>query len=163
MLGPFFRSPFCSSKAGATFRLAMISIDSDLKPRASQRCRNNSLKLEMEKWTPALFLGEPRPPPPPWCARGAGGVERSHGLKLNYDIIVLYIILRIYGGVPDRDCKRTVQINRDLFRNSPRRCPHRGQVGPIGQEHARRSQSRARTGRKGASLRVLEPAIEPAG
>jgi hypothetical protein len=32
---------FYGSKAGATFRLAMISILRGVKPRASQRCRNN--------------------------------------------------------------------------------------------------------------------------
>jgi hypothetical protein len=34
------RVQLCGSKAGATFRLAKISIGSGLKPRASQRCRN---------------------------------------------------------------------------------------------------------------------------
>jgi hypothetical protein len=53
---------FYGSKAGATFCLAMISISSGLKLRASQRCRNNCLTLEMENGAPADFLGEPRPP-----------------------------------------------------------------------------------------------------
>jgi hypothetical protein len=60
------------SKAGATFRLAMISTGSGLKPRASQRCRNNCLTLEMENGAPANFSVS-RDPPPPWCARGRGG------------------------------------------------------------------------------------------
>ena len=46
----------CGAKAGATFCLAMISIGSGLKPRASQRYRNNCLTLEMETG-PANFLG----------------------------------------------------------------------------------------------------------
>ena len=63
---------FCGSKAGAAFRLAMISIGSGVKPRASQRCRNNCLTVEMEYGAPANFLGEPRPPPPPCGVRGRG-------------------------------------------------------------------------------------------
>ena len=89
--GPSTDDNFCGSKAGATFRLAMISIGSGLKPRASQRCRNNCLTLEMENGAPADFLGEPQRPPP-WCVRGRGDGERSHGLKLNYYVHVLYLI-----------------------------------------------------------------------
>ena len=66
------RVQLCGSKAGATFCLAMISIGSGLKPRASQRCRNNCLTLEMENGAPANLLGEPQRPPP-WCVPGRGG------------------------------------------------------------------------------------------
>ena len=63
---------FCGSKAGATFRCAMIPIGSGLKPRASQRCRNNCLTLELENWALPDFLGgEPRPPH--HVASGGGG------------------------------------------------------------------------------------------
>jgi hypothetical protein len=70
---------FCGSKAGATFCLAMISISSGLKTRASQRCRNNCLTLEMENGALANFLGERDPPP--CCAPGAGGCGAISGLK----------------------------------------------------------------------------------
>ena len=71
--GPSTDDNFCGSKAGATFCLAIISIGSGLKPRASQRGRNNCLTLEMENGAPAKFLGEPRTPPP-CCVRGRGGM-----------------------------------------------------------------------------------------
>jgi hypothetical protein len=80
---------FCGSKAGATFRLAMVSIGSGLKRRASQRCRNNCLTLEMESGAPANFLGEPRPPH--HAASGGGGVPRPHGPKLTYNCHLLYV------------------------------------------------------------------------
>ena len=38
--GPSTDDNFCGSKAGATFRLAMVSIGSGLRTRTSQRCRN---------------------------------------------------------------------------------------------------------------------------
>jgi hypothetical protein len=79
---------FSGSKAGATFRLAMISIAGGLKPRASQRCRNNRLMLVMENGGPGRFFWVSRDPPP--CGvRGAGGAERSHGLKLNHSVMWL--------------------------------------------------------------------------
>jgi hypothetical protein len=78
-------------KGGATFCLAMISIGSGLKPRASQRCRNNCLTLEMENGAPADFLGEPRPPT--MRCPGVGDGERSHGPRLNNIAYMIYIYL----------------------------------------------------------------------
>jgi hypothetical protein len=77
------------SKAGATFCLAMISISSGMKTCASQRCRNNLFFRLNGKWGPAKLFGEPQRPPP-WCVRGRGDGERSHGLKLNYGVILSY-------------------------------------------------------------------------
>jgi exodeoxyribonuclease I len=63
--------PPMASKARATFRLAMISIGSGLKPRASQRCRNTSLS-ERLIWAPGKFFWLNRNPPQ--CrVRGRGG------------------------------------------------------------------------------------------
>jgi hypothetical protein len=65
-------SQFLGSKAGPTFRLARISIGSGVKPRASQRCRNNCFPTpEMENGTPANFSVSRDPPP--WCVWGRGG------------------------------------------------------------------------------------------
>jgi hypothetical protein len=63
---------FYGSKAGATFRLAMISIRSGLKLRASQRHRNNCFPTLAMEMGPADFLGEPRPPT--LVRPGAGGM-----------------------------------------------------------------------------------------
>jgi hypothetical protein len=41
---------------------------------------------------PAVFLGEPHRPPTLVCPGGGGDGERSHGLKLNYYVRVLYVI-----------------------------------------------------------------------
>jgi hypothetical protein len=65
----------------------MFSILSGVKPRASQRGRNNCLTLELENGALPDFLGEPRPPT--MWRPGAGGVERSHSLKLNYNARLL--------------------------------------------------------------------------
>jgi hypothetical protein len=43
------------------------------------------------KWGLAKLYGGPQRPPP-WCVRGAGDVERSHGLKLNYNTYTLYMV-----------------------------------------------------------------------
>jgi hypothetical protein len=56
--------------AGAAFRFAMISIGSGLKPRASQRCRNNCLTLEMEDGPRQIFWVSRDPWP---AARAAAG------------------------------------------------------------------------------------------
>jgi hypothetical protein len=71
-----------ASKAGATLRLAMFSIGSGLKTRASQRCRNNCLTLEMENGPRQIFWV--RCDPHHAASGGRGGVELPHGLKLNY-------------------------------------------------------------------------------
>jgi hypothetical protein len=60
------------SRAGDTFCLAMISIGSGFKSRASQRGRNNCLTLEMENGArPNFWLN--RSPPTMVCP-GAGGL-----------------------------------------------------------------------------------------
>jgi hypothetical protein len=61
----------------------MISISNGLKPRASQRHRNNCLTVEMENGAPANYLAN-RKAPHPGVSGGGGDGERSHGLKLNY-------------------------------------------------------------------------------
>ena len=79
-----------ASKAGATFCLAMISIGSGLKTRASQRCRNNVFCRVKREMGPANLQVSRRDPPTVVRPRGGGGVERSHGLKLNYNIYLYY-------------------------------------------------------------------------
>jgi Helix-turn-helix domain of resolvase len=77
---------FCGSKTGATFCLAMISISSGLKLRASQRCRNNCLTLEMENGPRQIFRFAATPPP--CCVGGRGDGSRSHGLELTHSFIL---------------------------------------------------------------------------
>jgi hypothetical protein len=82
---------FCGSKAGATFRLAMVSIVSGVKPRASQRRRNNCRRSKW-KMGPGRFSGRTATPPTLVCPGAGGDGERSHGLKFNHYVHVLYII-----------------------------------------------------------------------
>ena len=80
MLGPLLLA-FCDSKAGVTFCLAMSSIGSGLKPRASQRCRNNCLTLEMENGPRQIFRFAA--PPRRGASGGRGGpVSRALALSL---------------------------------------------------------------------------------
>jgi hypothetical protein len=58
----------------ATFRLAMISIRSGLKQRASQRCRNTLLSDPWCGGRGKFFLAEPQPPPPCRVPGGGGPV-----------------------------------------------------------------------------------------
>jgi hypothetical protein len=63
-----------------------------LKPRASQRGRNNCLTLEMENGAPANYLANRNAPT--LVCRGAGGDgERSHGLKTNYSMISYHAVV----------------------------------------------------------------------
>ena len=63
---------FYGSKAGATFRLAMVSIGSGVKPRASQRCRNNYFSDWMENGAPPNYLANRKAPPTMLRPRGGG-------------------------------------------------------------------------------------------
>ena len=65
----------CGSKAGASFRLAMISIISGLESLASQRRRNNVFCRLKREMGPANFLGQPRPPH--HAVPGGGGMARD--------------------------------------------------------------------------------------
>ena len=64
----------------------MISISSGLKPRASQRCRNNCLTLEMENGPRQILRFAATPPP--CCVGGRGDGSRSHGLELKHSLIL---------------------------------------------------------------------------
>ena len=79
-----------ASRADAAFRFAMISIRSGVKPRVSQRCRNNCRRLKW-KWGPGPFSGRTATPPTLVCPGAGGDGERSHGLKLNYNIYMLHM------------------------------------------------------------------------
>jgi hypothetical protein len=82
IVGPSFCSP-SMVQTGATFGLAVISIGSSLKPRASQRCRNNCLTLE-RKMGPRQIFGSAATAPP-CCVREAG-MARDPGRKVVFDI-----------------------------------------------------------------------------
>ena len=62
---------FLGSKADATFCLAMISIRSGMKPRGSQRHRNNCFLSRETGTGPANFQLSPQPPT--MLCPGAGG------------------------------------------------------------------------------------------
>jgi hypothetical protein len=69
----------------------MISIRMGVKPRASQRRRNNCFPtLAMEMGSRQIFSVSRAPHPGVSGERGDG--ERSYGLKMNYYVHVLYII-----------------------------------------------------------------------
>ena len=72
--------PISGFKGGGTLCLAMISIGSGLKLRASPRCRNNCLTLEMENGALANFLGERATPI--MLRPGAGGVRVSRPFSI---------------------------------------------------------------------------------
>src|ERR1700722_759562 len=74
--------PIFGLKAGVTLRCAMISIGSGLKPRASQRCRNDCfLTLETENGARQIFWLNRNPPP---CGvRGRGMASDLTAAKLN--------------------------------------------------------------------------------
>ena len=73
MLGSVLPLAFCGSKAGATFCLAVISIGSGLKPRASQRCRNNVFCRVKREMGPRQIFWLSSDPPTMLCP-GAGGM-----------------------------------------------------------------------------------------
>ena len=76
------RLAFFGSRAGATFRFAMISIVNCSKLRASQLSQQMLLML---RGAPASFLVIATPPHHA-SSRGGGDAERPHGPKLNYDM-----------------------------------------------------------------------------
>jgi hypothetical protein len=149
---------FCGSKAGATFCLAMISISSGLKTRASQRCRNNCLMLEMEMRPRQISRWAATPH---HAVSGGGGWRAISRPKTELQSIC--VVTRAYRGnrskllaQQDRERQRTVQINRDLCPNSPGDVLNVVKLDRLGR-NTRDVLNLV------ASLRVLEPAIEPAG
>ena len=73
---------FCGSKAGATFRLAMISIGSGLKPAHRNAIATIVFRRLNGRWGRQIFWLAASPHHAVSGGRGDG--ERSHGLKLNY-------------------------------------------------------------------------------
>jgi hypothetical protein len=132
MLGALFPLAFCGSKVGVTFCLAMISIVDRVKPRSSQRYRNNCLTVEMEKGVPPNILAN-RNAPHPGASGGGGDGTRSHGLRINNTNKVYYITrlskLRLSATAFALAVPVVVELN------------------PLVQARAKRSRSPARIGR----------------
>ena len=124
---------FCGSKVGATFRFAMISIGRVLKSRPSQRHRNIVFPTPEMEDAADKSSGKPRPPPTVMC-RGDG--ELSHGLKMNYSMMLYHTEPRPLGlPVASKMRMARLQISHEAswildFIRPRRRI--RGQLGRLG-------------------------------
>jgi hypothetical protein len=161
MPGAFFRSPFCGSKAGATFRLAMISIGSGLESLASQRRRNNWLTVEMKNGARQI-IGRTAKPPHRGVS-GAGGwraVSRPKSELQYYTVSCGNSGVLTVGSTCDGDRERAEVANHIYMQRLGRLHMHQCLVAAFALACARKKRIISRLA-SGPRASVYEPLALP--